>query len=267
MIPELEKFFAEESITEAGCLSAEHWKITYPSLLERSVPNAVSAVFFLIPYYTGDSAERNISLYAVPRDYHLYVKALREKLLPLLCSAYPGHRFALFTDHSPFDERDAAARAGLGMIGENGLLIHKKYGSYVFIAEVVSDMPLGEDSSRKIACCPGCGACRRVCPGKENCLSAITQKKGILTQTEAELIREKGTAWGCDLCQTVCPFNKGAAETPIAFFREERIWRLSAGTVNAMDQETFASRAYSWRKRETILRNLGILEEKNQTDS
>ena len=121
------------------------------------MPNAVSAVFFLIPYYTGDSAERNISLYAVPRDYHLYVKALGEKLLPMLRSSYPGHSFALFTDHSPFDERDAAARAGLGMIGENGLLIHKKYGSYVFIAEVVSDMPLGEDSSRKIARCPGCG--------------------------------------------------------------------------------------------------------------
>ena len=262
MIRELERFFAAESITEVGCLSRDKWKITCPALLERNVPSAVSAVFFLIPYYSGEKAERNISLYAVPRDYHLYVKSLGERLLPELRAAYPNHRFALFSDHSPFDERDATARAGLGMLGENGLLIHKKYGSCVFIAEVVSDMPLGEDTGTAIARCPGCGACRMVCPGKEECLSAVTQKKGTLSEKEEALIRENGTAWGCDLCQSVCPFNKGAAETPIAFFREERIWRLSTDLINGMDADTFASRAYSWRKRETILRNLSILEEK-----
>lgn len=262
MIPELERFFAAEPITEFGCLSRDQWKITYPALLERNVPDAVSAVFFLIPYYSGERAERNISLYAVPRDYHLYVKSLGERLLPVLRAAYPGHRFALFTDHSPFDEREAAARAGLGMLGENGLLIHKKYGSYVFIAEVASDMPLGEDTGTEIARCPGCGACRRACPGKEECLSAITQKKGVLSESETEAIRKNGSAWGCDLCQSVCPFSKGAAETPIAFFREERIWRLSTDLIDGMDPDSFASRAYSWRKRETVLRNLSILEEK-----
>ena len=260
MIQELVRLFAGEGITAYGCLTFPEWRITYPSLLERTVPGAVSAVFFLIPYYVSDRKERNLSLYAVPRDYHLYGKDLGERLLPVLRNAYPDNRFALFLDHSPFDERYCAARAGLGMLGENGLLIHKKFGSYVFIAEIVSDMVLGENDAGEISHCPGCGACRRACPKKESCLSAVTQKKGVLSEAETVLIRQNGSAWGCDLCQTVCPFNKGAEETPIAFFREDLIWHLTSGMLNEMEQDAFSSRAYAWRKRETILRNLMILE-------
>lgn len=100
-----------------------------------------------------------------------------------------------------------------------------------------------------------------------DCLSAVTQKKGELTPEEAAYIRKYGSAWGCDICQTSCPLVRRAiereAKTPIEFFYRDRISTLTSGTVNAMSDEEFAARAFSWRGRKTILRNLALFEEQS----
>lgn len=163
-----------------------------------------------------------------------------------------------FSDHSPIDEVNAAAKAGLGIIGENGLLINKTYGSYVFIGEVFTDLDVGELSSCEIIRCNGCGACYKNCPSHDICLSALTQKKGILTSDEKKLLKQGGYIWGCDICQNVCPNNREIKSTPIEYFQKDRLPYLNIETIENMNGDEFNQRAFSWRKREVIIRNINI---------
>ncbi len=250
-------------------------RIVRPYLLERAdIPPDGTALLFVIPYLVRDADAHNLSLYAVPRDYHGYVGKLEESIIPAMRTSFPDNRFALFADHAPIAEVDAAARAGLGILGDNGLLITPRWGSFVFIAEVVTDADhrtvMGMDTDCSVPVfpespprCEGCGACRAACPARDGgaCLSALTQKKGTLTDEEATALRAHDLVWGCDICQTVCPHNRHAEETVIPYFREERIPTVTSAVVESMDDEAFGSRAYAWRGKPTILRNVKLKEE------
>ena len=250
-------------------LSLDECSITKPYLLEREGITSGTAFLFAVPYYTTECADsaRNISAYAVSRDYHLFFKELFADVLPRLREAFPTHRFAGFTDHSPIAEGEAAVRAGLGYYGKNHLFLTDAYSSFVFLGEIITDAVMDAPTVAARACL-SCGACLRACPvGGEvsRCLSALTQKKGDLTPEEKQAILAKGCAWGCDVCQEVCPVTKRAIETgsifsPIPFFSEQAISHLTTETVRNMSDDDFASRAYSWRGRNTILRNLELLE-------
>ncbi len=256
--------------------------IIRPHLLTRAdIPTSGTALLLFIPYLVCEDASaagRNLSLYAVPRDYHGYVKELGERLIPALQEAYPAHRFALFADHSPIAEVDAAARAGLGVLGDNGLLITPDYGSFGFIAEVCTDLDYAavtgraaEDFPDAPSKCEGCGACAYACPAKRHgewtspCLSALTQKKGDLSQSEAHLLSAHPLVWGCDTCQTVCPHNiRVLAErhdTPIDYFRADRKTQITLEALDSMTDADFERRAYAWRGRTVIHRNLLLKKE------
>ena len=226
-----------------------------------------SVIIFAIPYYSKND-EKNISSYAIPRDYHLFCKDLFASLLPKLEQVFKGYLFCGFADNSPINERDAAAKAGLGMIGDNGMLITEKYSSYVFIAEIITDMPIEHAPVGKITHCEHCGACMNACPmrieGLE-CLSAVTQKKGELSEVEKRYIIKYGSAWGCDICQEVCPHTlsakaSGTIYSPIEFFNTDLMPHPSSPLIEKMSDEAFSERAYSWRKKETILRNLKLFD-------
>ena len=88
---------------------------------------------------------------------------------------------------------------------------------------------------------------------------AITQRKGELTESEADLMRKYNTVWGCDLCQSACPYNRDPVKTPIEFFHRDRIQNLTRDTLDAMDKPTFLKRAFAWRGRKTVERNLDIV--------
>lgn len=250
-------------------------------LLDKAgIPSTGTAILFAIPYViTADVRDphRNLSLYAVPRDYHGYMQILSETLIPDLTESFPSHRFALFADHSPIMEVDAAARAGLGVLGLNGLLITPDYGSLVFLGEVVTDADYETVTGFHIPCfpaepplCEGCGACVAACPAgckggaREGCLSALTQKKGNLTDEEAHAIRAGGLVWGCDACQLACPHNRrvirDGVNTPIPYFRENRLIRLDTHILDGMDDRKFSDRAYAWRGRAVIRRNTELFE-------
>ena len=257
-------------------------------LLERAgIPATGTAVLFAVPYLmTADvkAAGRNLSLYAVGRDYHGYMKELEAAILPSLQKAFPDNRFALFADHSPIMEADAAARAGLGVLGLNGLLITPDYGSFVFIGEIVTDADHAAVTGGITPAfpdlpplCEGCGACLSACPtgcregDRSRCLSALTQKKGELTEEEIAAVRKGGLVWGCDACQLACPHNAAVIEakrdTPVRYFREERLIRVDVSAIAAMDDTAFSSRAYAWRGRGVITRNCRLLDDGHTNDS
>lgn len=256
-------------------------------LLERAgIPSSGTAILFAVPYVmTADAGEptRNLSLYAVPRDYHGYMKELEAVVVPSLRGDYPDFAFALFADHSPIMEVDAAARAGLGMLGMNGLLLTPEYGSFVFIGELMTDADYTAVTGEAVPAfpadpprCEGCGLCVKACPAgcgegsRDGCLSALTQKKGELTPEETAAIVKGGLVWGCDACQLACPHNraviKDGRDTPVPYFREGRLIRADAEALAAMEDAAFKARAYSWRGRAVILRNCALFTKNDNSE-
>jgi epoxyqueuosine reductase QueG len=97
----------------------------------------------------------------------------------------------------------------------------------------------------------------------------LTQKKGELTLEEIIAIVKGGLVWGCDACQMACPHNRAVIEdgrdTPVPYFREGRLIRVDAEALAAMDDAAFKERAYSWRGRAVISRNIGLFDEETAT--
>lgn len=262
------EIFGKEKIEYVSVLNISPDDIRRPDILERKGmkrDDVKSAVVFLIPYYVNDG-KGNVSRYARSRDYHIYFEDLRVRLENSLKTEFGGE-YAGFADKSPIEETSLAVKAGLCIRGDSYVVINEKYGSYVFIGEILSTNEagrLGYDGNVKSAgTCEHCGMCRKACPMiNENmpCLSEITQKKGILEKSEEEYIRKYGYAWGCDICQDVCPHNKNVAETPIGFFRDGRIKNMDKKLLEEMDETEFRSRAFSWRGRDTVIRNAKLFD-------
>ncbi len=265
MLETVKKMLGDEGISICSALPLSSCVVTRRYLLQRAGITDGTVIIFAVPYYSEPQGASNISAYARPRDYHLYMHRLGERLLTELRRHYPEFRFASFSDHSPIDERRAAVAAGLGVIGDSGLLITKAHSSYVFLGEIITSAHL-KCSSLPIQGCEGCGACVAACPtGGNGCLSEITQKKGALTLSEQQLISRCGSAWGCDICAEVCPHTaaakaRGTLCSSIPFFCSGVLSHITKQDIYNMTDIDFSERAYSWRGRETILRNLELTE-------
>ncbi|MBO5066680.1 MAG: epoxyqueuosine reductase [Clostridia bacterium] len=235
-----------------------------PCRAKSRIPqNAKSVFVYLFPYLLEDAVYKNsnVSKYAVPRDYHIVAGEYLQKLTEELRERFPRNQFEFFCDNSPINEVEAAVNCGLGVRGLNGLLINEKYGSYCFIGEIVTDLEVECSSVSKIHCMQ-CGLCVEKCPAgaislngvdKNKCLSHITQMKGGLSSENIDLIKNSGCIWGCDVCQDVCPMNKNAAVTLIEEFK-------STAVSEFVENGNIEDRAYSWRGRRVIERNLGYIK-------
>ncbi len=263
-------FLKQENIFEYAVLPYSELTVTDPrrdkAMRESFVPQ--SALFFLMPYYVKGE-KTNLSRYAHARDYHLFVKELytrAQKVLPV--------PFCTFADTSPVDEVDGAVKAGLGCVGKNGLLINRRYGSWIFIGEFFFPVPSGSEffagceRKERTPSCLLCSKCEKACitggiSDKSLCVSCINQKKKA-DENDIEIICRTRLVWGCDECQEACPMNRGE-ETPIAFFKEKLIPRLDSETLDTLiSSGEFKNRAYAWRGEEVISRNLKILEQKEK---
>jgi epoxyqueuosine reductase len=268
---ELSHYFHNFGIELTGALPLHTCHVRKPHLLRRAgfVSDELFVQIFAVPYLTpaADAADRNLSAYAVSEDYHIFFSQLFDNLLPRLRADFPTHHFAGFVDHSPIDEISAAVDAGLGVRGRHHLLLTNRYSSYVFLGEIITDLPLTPTLSSlppDARVCHGCNKCQAVCPMQTaggECRSALTQKKGELTEQEIAALCALGSVWGCDICQEVCPYtaharNNGTIYTPVAFFHRATISHLTLEALDAMDDACFARRAYAWRGRQTIRRNL-----------
>ena len=251
----IKNFLESESIDTFSAIKAENLSV----IDEKRMPEGVkSAVMFLMPYYTGEHKDRNVSLYAVSRDYHYFTKELSARF-----EGTGTHFYSFFADTSPIDERRAALRARLGFIGQNGLIINEKYGSFVFIGTILTDAVFDEEEyteTNEKKSCINCGLCKKNCAflrgESEYCLSELNQRKTV-TDEELKLIRSQKILWGCDICQEVCPHNRDIPETKIGFFKEDLLEKIDAETIENMPKEEFTKRAYAWRGKKTLLRNLG----------
>ena len=170
-------FLSEEGIEYVSAIPLENCQIKKPYLLQKAGIDAEKAnvILFAVPYYAGKNEDRNISLYSVSRDYHLYFSLLFERIIPKLKKVFPDGTFVGFSDHSPIDEVHAAAAAGLGIIGKNHLLITEKYSSFVFIGSIITDIPC-ESFYEEPKECENCGKCASACPcglDIKKCISAL----------------------------------------------------------------------------------------------
>jgi len=220
----------------------------------------------LFPYFCGYPEGSNLSIYTHGRDYHLVTR----EVLSSVAQSLKLERYEIHADIGPEIERSLAAAAGLAFVGRNQMAINEKYGSYFFIGYIAcdADLPLSQPCEKS---CLDCRRCINACPGAalgdsfnpQKCLSEITQKKGTLADWEKKLILENKTVFGCDICQRVCPHNEGAVYSPIPQFTENRIVSLEhsdlAGLTNKTFKEKYGERAFSWRGKAPLLRNLEIL--------
>lgn len=281
VLTDIRHIFSSLDITSAAVL-------TYQSVIDlkkqnraetRLPQNPQSVIAVLFPYYTGEQADRNVCRYATLPDYHTVCTEI-------LCSAAKAMQesgiisgeYAAFADNSPFYEVELAIRAGLGFRGRNNLLISPKHGSFLFIGELVTQTPLPignifEESKTDKAqsLCNDCGLCASVCPGGcinpvtgemdySRCVSAITQKKGELTEEEAELMRASGLAWGCDRCQDSCLYNQGIDITRISGFTNDIENTVTLKNIDSL----LKTRAFGWRGRAVIERNLEIISKSHE---
>lgn len=229
----------------------------------RLPENAVSVLCAAFPYFIP-VADHNVSRYAIVPDYHTVVEGMLTKAAEELRRHFLAYHFEPFVDNSPIPEVLAAAKSGLGSIGKHGLLITEEYGSWVFLGEIITDLPLPIALRLETYCC-GCGACVSACPAqaisldggidKARCLSSITQQKKELTIEQQLLIRQSGCAWGCDICQEICPYNRDPKITPISMFMQEAQPVIESSALDQLHQ-----RAFFWRGKKVMERNLALLQ-------
>ena len=170
---------------------------------------------------TNQPSKAAISRYALGRDYH---KVIRQKLKKLACKISEnigdfGHR--VFTDSAPVMEKAIAEKAGLGWIGKHSNLLNSKAGSYFFLGEIYTDLPL-EPDQRQSFHCGSCTQCIQDCPTNaivapfqvdaRRCISYLTiENKGPIPVEFRQAMGNR--IYGCDDCQVVCPWNKFTCNT------------------------------------------------------
>jgi len=164
-----------------------------------------------------DEEERAyISRYARGRDYHKLMRRRLQKLAERISAAVGEHGYRAFVDSAPVLERALAEKAGLGWIGKNTMLINRRAGSWFFLGELFTDLPLPLDEPAT-AHCGSCRACLDICPtdafvgpnelDARRCISYLTiELKGAIPVELRPLIGNR--VFGCDDCQLICPWNK-----------------------------------------------------------
>lgn len=228
--------------------------------------DAKSVIVCAFGYYSGEE-KGNISRYAQGIDYHIVTKEKMEPLCDLLRDN--GFSAESFADTGVLNERLLANLSGIAFVGKNRMAISEKMGSYFFIGYILTNCELPCDEPNKNTC-KNCGKCIEACPlgalsekgfCEEKCLSYITQKKGELSKEEKEAIHRTKTIWGCDICQEVCPHNKGIEITDIEEFKKDLIYELDIdeNISNREFKKIYGDRAFSWRGKAVLQRNAKIV--------
>ena len=196
-----------------------------------------------------------VSRYAMGRDYHKLMRSRLQQLADNIKASTGDFGYRAFVDSAPVLEKALARNAGLGWIGKHTNLIHPKAGSWFFIGELYTDLPLPVDTSFTSNHCGTCQACIDICPTQaiigpykldaRRCISYLTiELRGSIPEEFRSMIGNR--IFGCDDCQLVCPWNKFAKNT------EERDFR----TRNGLDAPTLIE-LFNWTEEEFKERTQG----------
>lgn len=258
---------------QSGFEESDIEKRTHPELL---LEEAVSIISIAIAYPSKmDDAPRGVrgarrgifSRSSWGQDYH---SALRERLTQLeayIAAHYPDARMRSMVDTGELSDRAVAERAGIGWSAKNTNIITPEFGSYVYLGEMITNIPFRLDEPMEDQC-GDCRLCIDTCPtgaiveggqlNAQRCISFLTQTKGFLPDEFRTVIGNR--LYGCDTCQTVCPKNKRKAnrihpefdpDPELAKPLLEPLLTIS----NREFKERFGAMAGSWRGKKPIQRN------------
>lgn len=243
----------------------------------KLVPGAKSVITLLKNYYPAEqqaAGSPKISKYAYGNDYHEIIRARLNEFLQKLRAQAGEIQGRGFVDSAPVLERSWAQRSGLGWVGKNGMLINKGAGSFFFIASLIIDWELSYDAPLPKDFCGSCTKCIDACPTDailperviqgNKCISYFTIELKDMLLPEDLKPKFDNWAFGCDICQDVCPWNrfsqpnKDAAFTPIAEildFTKEEWLDLTEDSF----RKIFKSSPLKRSKFKGIMRNLKFL--------
>jgi epoxyqueuosine reductase len=206
-------------------------------------------------------------------DYHSLIHPRLKRLAAFIQQQVPGSRARGVVDTAPLLEREFAQLAGLGWIGKNTLTIHPRLGSWFFLAAVLTDVTLDYDEPFATDHCGRCRACLDACPTQAfpepyvldatRCISYLTIE--LRDMVPRDLRRNVGNwAFGCDVCQEVCPWNRHAADSVDSDLRARPdLHPLRLTELFELDDDAFRKRFRDtplWRaKRRGLLRNAAIV--------
>lgn len=224
-----------------------------------------SIISIAFPYaYDSLPSEDKIyfSKYTMGQDYHKVVKSYLLRICEFIEGI--GGKTVMLVDSNSLPERYLAKISGVGFIGKNNMIITKKYGSYVFLGEIITDLDLHVDIPIDSEC-KGCKKCGEVCPteaiGEHNksnlCLSYLTQKKE-LDENSKEMLR--GRLFGCDSCQICCPHNFKISFSKIEEFKPYDFMKnINLEELCNLDKKTFKEKyiktSCGWRGKNILKRN------------
>lgn len=217
----------------------------------KLVPGARSVISLAYNYHTPplqqDATAPKLSTYAYGRDYH---KVLRKRLKPLLqfmTARFGAVELRAFVDSAPVMEKVWAQRSGVGWVGKHTNIVRQGAGSWFFLCEVITDLELEPDASAT----DHCGTCRRcvdACPTDaitpygvdgSRCISHLTieLKEAIPEEFSG---RMAGWAFGCDICQQVCPWNRfSSPHAEPEFTPKPELMALTASEWRGMTEMVF----------------------------
>lgn len=220
----------------------------------------------------GQPERAYISRYALGRDYHKLMRRRLQQLAEQIQQLIGPFGYRAFVDSAPVLERALATQAGLGWIGKNTMLINRRAGSYFFLGELFTDLPLPLDDAWEQEHCGRCTACLERCPTQaftgpwsldaRRCISYLTIE--LKDSIPLELRHLMGNrVFGCDDCQMVCPWNRFAKPSAEDDFSpRQRLDQASLVELFAWDEATFLARTEGSAIRrighERWLRNLAV---------
>ena len=209
---------------------ADHGDMRYR--VDRLVDHTVRVISVRMDYLADDKMiavlkndnKAYISRYALGRDYHKLIRKRLAQLVSHIQTELPQLQLSQrpFVDSAPVMEKPLAEQAGLGWIGKNTLLLNNQAGSWFFLGEIYTSLPLPTDNNEQSNRCGNCRACLKVCPtdafpepyvlDARKCISYLTiENKGPIPKNLRPLMGNR--VFGCDDCQIICPWNRFAAQT------------------------------------------------------
>ncbi len=241
----------------------------------RLVPDARTVVVLGKYYYRADATPvpgaPRIARYAWSRDYHRALAKPLKRVTAYIAERLPGVQQYASVDSGPVRERAWAARAGVGWIGRNGLVIHPRFGSWLYLAAIITTAPLTPDGPQPNRC-GSCRACVEACPTRaitsDRCVDArrciayhTVENRGEIPSEIAQ--RMDGWVFGCDVCQEVCPWNRPERLTDADIIIRSDFACLDAAALAALSDASFHSlfdgTTVKRAKRSGIVRNAALL--------